>query len=96
MDHIGMMVLLCLTGQPPSGIHDSINIRMAVGLDPCPVLFIHRNLARINQASLLTAMKLNYLMLMDLELRQAIQHRFIQTPRNMSMGKSEMSLTKAT
>jgi hypothetical protein len=89
-----MMAPSYLTDQPPFEIHDSTNIHMAVGLDPYPALFIHRNLARTNQATLLTAMKLKYLMLMDTELHQAIQHRFIQTPRNMSTGKSGMSLTK--
>jgi hypothetical protein len=94
--HTGMMAPSYLTDQPPFEIHDFTNIRMADGLDPYLALFIHRNLARTNQASLLTAMKLKYLMLMDSEFRQAIQRRFIQTPRNMSMGKSEMLLTKVT
>jgi hypothetical protein len=85
--HIGTMALSCLTDQPPFETHDSTNIRMAVGLDPCPALFIHRNLARTNQAFLLTAMKLKYSMLMVLELRQAIQHRFIQILRNTSTGR---------
>jgi hypothetical protein len=89
------MAPLYLTDQPPSEIHDSTSIRMAVGLDPCPALFIHRNLARTNQAFLLTAMKLKYSMLTVSELRQAIRHRFIQIPRSTCTGRLEMSSTKA-
>jgi hypothetical protein len=77
MDHTGMMVLLCLTDQPPFEIHGSTNIRMAVGLDLYLALFIHPSLARIHQASLLTAMKLKYSMLILSGLRHAIQHQFI-------------------
>lgn len=94
-DHTGTMAPLYLTDQPPSEIHDSTSIRMAVGLDPCPALFIHRNLARTNQAFLLTTMKLKYSMLMVLELHKAIRHRFIQIPRSTFTGRLEMSSTKA-
>jgi hypothetical protein len=94
-DHIGTMALSYLTDQPPFETHDSTNIRMAVGWDPCLALFIHRNLALTNQVFLLTAMKLKYSMLMVSELRQAIQHRFIQILRNTFTGRLEMSFTKA-
>jgi hypothetical protein len=88
------MALSYPTDQPPFETHDFTNTRMAVGLDPCLALFIHRNLALTNQAFLLTAMKLKYSMLMVSEPRQAIQHRFIQIPRNTSTDKLEMSFTK--
>ena len=59
-DHIGMMEHSYLTDQPPSETHDSTSLRMAVGLDPYPVLSIHHNLACINRALLLIAMRLKY------------------------------------